>query len=36
MPDFNTVEDTLFVPMLGRIYCSEKFPNILCDKRPCL
>ena len=33
MPDFSTVEDTLFVPMLGRIYASEQFPNILCDKK---
>lgn len=33
MPDFSTVEDTLFVPMLGRIYASEKFPNILKDEK---
>ena len=33
MPDFSTVEDTLFVPMLGRIYASEHFPNILYDKK---
>lgn len=33
MPVFSTVEDTLFVPMLGRIYASEKFPNILQDKK---
>ena len=33
MPDFNTVEDTLFVPMLGRIYATENFPNILNDKK---
>ena len=33
MPDFSTVEDTLFVPMLGRIYASEHFPHILCDKK---
>ena len=33
MPDFSTVEDTLFVPMLGRIYASEKFPQILNDKK---
>ena len=31
MPDFSTVEDTLFVPMLGRIYASEQFPEILKD-----
>ena len=33
MPDFSTVEDTLFVPMLGRIYASENFPEILFDKK---
>ena len=33
MPDFSTVEDTLFVHMLGRIYASENFPHILCDKK---
>lgn len=33
MPDFNTLEDTLFVPMLGRVYASEKFPHILYDKK---
>ena len=33
MPDFSTVEDTLFVPMLGRIYAGEHFPNILLDKK---
>ena len=33
MPDFSVVEDTLFVPMLGRIYASENFPNILMDKK---
>ena len=33
MPEFNKVEDTLFVPMLGRIYASENFPNILNDKK---
>lgn len=31
MPDFSIIEDTLFVPMLGRIYATEKFPNILND-----
>ncbi len=31
MSDFNEIEDTLFVPMLGRIYASEKFPHILND-----
>lgn len=33
MPDFSTVEDTLFVPMLGRIYASENFPHIFEDKK---
>lgn len=33
MTDFSTVEDTLFVPMLGRIYASENFPEILYDKK---
>lgn len=33
MPDFSTVEDTLFVPMLGRIYASENFPHILQDEK---
>lgn len=33
MTDFSTVEDTLFVPMLGRIYASENFPDILHDAK---
>lgn len=33
MPNLSTVEDTLFVPMLGRIYASEKFPKILHDEK---
>ena len=33
MPEFSTVEDTLFVPMLGRIYASETFPHILKDNK---
>ena len=33
MPDFSTVEDTLFVPMLGRIYATENFPHILNDQK---
>ena len=33
MPEFSTVEDTLFVPMLGRIYASEQFPQILHDSK---
>ena len=31
MPDFGIVENTLFVPLLGRIYASENFPHILND-----
>ena len=31
--DFTNVESTLFVPMLGRIYCSKHFPHILHDKK---
>lgn len=33
MPEFNAVENTLFIPMLGRIYASEHFPNILYDEK---
>ena len=33
MAEFNKVEDTLFVPMLGRIWCSNHFPEILYDKK---
>lgn len=33
MPELDTIEDTLFVPMLGRIYASENFPKILNDKK---
>ena len=33
MPEFDNVQDTLFIPMLGRIYASEKFPNILNDRK---
>lgn len=33
MPDFNKIEDTLFVPMLGRIYAGENFPGILNDSK---
>lgn len=33
MPELGTVESTLFVPMLGRIYASEKFPKILYDEK---
>lgn len=33
MPNFSTIEDTLFVPMLGRIYASENFPHVLYDPK---
>lgn len=33
MSSFSTIEDTLFVPMLGRIYAGEKFPHILNDRK---
>ena len=33
MPKFNAVENTLFIPMLGRIYASEHFQNILKHRR---
>lgn len=33
MERLGTVESTLFVPMLGRIYTSENFPNILYDEK---
>ena len=33
MSKFGTVESTLFVPMIGRIYASENFPDILYDKQ---
>lgn len=33
MPDLGTLEDTLFVPMLGRIYASKQFPQILYDAK---
>lgn len=32
MANLGTVESTLFVPMLGRIYASENFPQILYDE----
>lgn len=31
--EIGLIEDTLFVPMLGRIYASENFPAILHDKK---
>ena len=33
MPDFSTIEDSLFIPVLGRIYVSEVYPDILLDKK---
>ena len=33
MQKLGVVEDTLFVPMLGRIYASEHCPQILHDKK---
>jgi O-methyltransferase involved in polyketide biosynthesis len=30
---FGAVEDTLYMPMLGRIYASENCRNILYDKK---
>ena len=33
MQKLGVVEDTLFVPMLGRIYASEHCPQILYDKK---
>lgn len=33
MDELNKIEDTLFVPMLGRIYATEHFPNILNDQK---
>lgn len=33
MKELGTVESTLFVPMLGRIYASENFPEILYDEK---
>lgn len=33
MPNFTNVEETLFVPMLGRIYASENFPWIFYDEK---
>lgn len=33
MTEIGTLEDTLFVPMIGRIYATEHFPRILCDRK---
>lgn len=33
MAELGVVEDTLFVPMVGRIYASEHFPELLYDEK---
>lgn len=33
MSKLGVVEDTLFVPMAGRIYVSEHYPQILYDEK---
>ena len=33
MSEFGIIEDTMFIPMLGRIYASEMHPEILYDKK---
>ena len=33
MSKLGIVEDTLFVPMLGRIYASERYPQVLYDQK---
>ena len=33
MSEFGIVEDTMFILMLGRIYASERHPDILYDKK---
>ena len=33
MPELDAVKSTLFIPMLGRIYASEHFQNILHDEK---
>lgn len=33
MLEFDKVESTLFIPMIGRIYTSERFPHILFDEK---
>ena len=33
MSRLGVVEDTLFIPMLGRLYASEHCPNILYDPK---
>ena len=36
MLGFDKVESTLFIPMIGRIYASERFPDVLFDKQALL
>ena len=31
--DLNNIEETLFIPMRGRVFASKKFPYILNDKK---
>lgn len=33
MSEFSAIENTLFIPLLGRIYANEHFPNILHDEK---
>lgn len=33
MPKLGIIEDTLFIPMLGRLYASERYPQILYDQK---
>lgn len=33
MPELNTVESTLFIPLLGRIYATEHCPKVLDDQK---
>ena len=33
MEKFNTIESTLFVPMLGRIWCTKNHPSVLNDQK---
>lgn len=33
MDNFSEIVETLFIPMVGRIYAGEHFPNILYDEK---
>lgn len=33
MSEYNGVEDTLFIPLTGRVYVSKKFPEYFFDKK---